>query len=263
MSVELALDVAFRAALVALTLGFLEQLAVFERAFGFRGPFSPAMAAVFGRAGARSEGFSSALRYVVAGGAMAGIAGAVAGPSSTVGPLAALVALCCLALTKLRRVTASDGAEQMAVLTLFAACVTLVPGPNAVTATLAVWFIAAQAVLSYATAGIAKALSETWRAGEAVLLVMGSESHGHPGLARVLAANPGLGRALTRSVVLFECAFPLILIAPPQLALLLLLAGVTFHVGCAITMGLNAFLFAFPGTYLCVAYVAQTVSPFW
>lgn len=259
----MALTVAFRAALVALTIGFLEQFAVYERAFGPRGPFSPAIAGIFGRAGAGNHRFGQILRYVVGGGAAAGIVGFIAGPYSPVGCLAAIALLLCLALTKLRRVTASDGAEQMAVLTLFAVCVALAPGPNEVTATLAVWFIAGQAILSYTTAGIAKAVSETWRAGEAIPLIMSSESHGHPGFARLLADHPALGRALSRSVVLFECAFPLVLIVPPQLALMLLFAGVAFHLGCAIAMGLNAFLFAFPGTYLCVAYVAQSVSPFW
>jgi hypothetical protein len=36
-----------------------------------------------------------------------------------------------------------------------------------------------------------------------------------------------------------------------------------FHLACAATMGLNAFLMAFPGSYLCVAYAAQKISPFW
>jgi hypothetical protein len=260
---DLALDVAFRAALIALTLGFLEQFVIFERAFGSQGPFSPAIAGIFGRTSAHNRYLGNSLRSVVGAGAMAGIVGIAAGPFSAAGRVAALTLLLCLALTKVRRVTASDGAEQMAVLTIFAICVALIPGPNANTATIAVWFIAGQAMLSYTTAGIAKALSETWRSGEAVPLVMSSESHGHPALARLLANHPDLGKALTRSVVLFECCFPLILVAPPQLALLLLLAGVAFHLGCAITMGLNAFLFAFPGTYLCVAYVAQSVSPFW
>ena len=39
-------------------------------------------------------------------------------------------------------------------------------------------------------------------------------------------------------------------------------ANAFFHLGCAVIMGLNTFLFAFPGTYLCIAYVVERTSPF-
>jgi len=129
--------------------------------------------------------------------------------------------------------------------------------------TLAVWFVAGQSVLSYVTAGIAKVASPIWTNGEALRLIMGSESHGQLWVSSLLEAHPRLGKLLTQSVVFFECAFPLILFAPRELGFAMLTVGIMFHLACAATMGLNAFLMAFPGSYLCVAYAAQKISPFW
>jgi hypothetical protein len=63
-------------------------------------------------------------------------------------------------------------------------------------------------------------------------------------------------------VVIFECAFPIVLVAPQPVTWLLLLIGLSFHLGCAITMGLNSFLLVFPATYPCVVVIATSTSPF-
>jgi hypothetical protein len=249
--------------MVALTVGFLEQLVVFERAFGGRGPFSAAMAGVFRRFGARNPFFSRMLRLILVTGAAAGFLGALSGPYPPVGRVSGVCVLACVAAVRLRRVTASDGAEQMAILTLLATCIAVLPGVNHTAITFAVWFIAGQAILSYVTAGVTKAVSTTWRNGDAIPLIMSSESHGQPWVADIFRAYPGLGRLLTRFVILFECAFPLILVGPAEIGVGLLAIGFAFHLGCAVAMGLNAFLLAFPGSYVCVAYVAYTTSPYW
>jgi hypothetical protein len=260
-SADAALAIAFRASLAALTIGFIEQLAVFDRAFGRSGPFSAAMADIFRRRWARHEWFSRILRFVLLVGAAAGATGAISGPYVLSGRLSGLVVLACVAATRLRRVTASDGAEQMALLTLVAACLAVVPAPNPASITVAVWFIAGQAILSYTTAGVTKALSPAWRTGAAIPLIMSSESHGQPWMSAIFEAVPSVGTFMTRSVIVFECVFPVILIAPPEVVLPLLATGFAFHLGCAVTMGLNAFLLAFPGSYACVAYVASVTSP--
>src|SRR5262245_57802935 len=111
-----------------------------------------------------------------------------------------------------------DGAEQMATLTLFACSVAVLPGLNHTATTFAVWFIAGQSILSYVTAGIAKVISPTWTRGSAISLIMSSEAYGQPWVSAVLKAHPRLARLLTWSVVLFECSFPLILVAPESVA---------------------------------------------
>ena len=196
-------------------------------------------------------------------GILFGLAAAVAGPYPVVGRLSGAAVLICLVLSRWRRVMASDGAEQMAVLTLVAACLAVLPGVNENATRVAVWFIAGQAILSYVTAGVAKAVSPTWIRGDAIPLIMSSESHGQPWMASLFRSYPAMGTLVTRFVVVFECAFPLILIGLSELAMGLLAIGFSFHLGCAVTMGLNAFLLAFPGAYVCIAYVAQTTSPFW
>jgi len=157
----------------------------------------------------------------------------------------------------------TDGAEQMATLVLFAIFIAVLPSLSKTAITLAVWFIGSQSILSYATAGIAKAISPTWRAGVGISLIMGSEAHGQPFISVVLARFPVFAKLLCWLVVLFECTFPLVLLAPEAITISMLLIGFVFHLGCAISMGLNAFLFAFPGTYVCVAYIAQQMSPNW
>ncbi len=221
------------------------------------------MARVFGRFGSKSLIFGKSLRLILATGAVAGLLGALTGPYPVLGRLAGVCVLGCVAAIRLRRVTASDGAEQMAILTLLASSIAVVPGLNHATITFAVWFIAGQTILSYLTAGISKAISPVWRSGDAIPLIMSSESHGQPWAAAVLDARPRLGRFLTRSVIVYECAFPLILVSRGEIAAALLMIGFSFHMGCAVTMGLNAFLLAFPGSYACVIYVSQVTSPYW
>lgn len=263
VSPELALDVACRASCAALGIGLIEYLTVFDRIFGVRGPFSGAVTTVLGAPRFPRLLLGGDMRHIVVVGAIACLLGTILGPYGPVGRVAVPVALVCVALIKLRRVMAGDGAEQLAVLTLFATCVAVLPRADHTATTLAVWFVGGQTILSYATAGIAKVISPTWRGGGALPLIMGSEAHGQPWAATLLNAHPALGRLLTRSVILFECVFPLIMVAPKGVAIGLLVVGVVFHVGCAVSMGLNTFLLAFPGSYICVVYIAQRTSPLW
>jgi hypothetical protein len=263
ISAEIALSVAFRSSCLALAVGFMEQVSVFARTYGPTGPFSSRVARVFGLTASLDPVLERSLRHVIAAGAAGGIAASIVGPFHVFGAVSLAVVVVCTALTRLRRVVASDGAEQLAILTLFATCVALFPGNQSGVMELAVWFIGGQTILSYVTSGVAKASSPIWRRGEAVSLIMGSESHGEPWMAALLDAHPALARLATRSVVVFECLFPVVLYAPPEVVLVVLALGFVFHLACAISMGLNTFLLAFPGSYFCVAYVAQKTSPFW
>jgi hypothetical protein len=72
---------------------------------------------------------------------------------------------------------------------------------------------------------------------------------GRPALARLVQRHPSLLFALVWSVIGFELAFSLSVVAPAPVTILLLLTGVVFHVGIAVVMGLNDFLWVFVAMY--------------
>ena len=203
------------------------------------------------------------LRAALILGALASLLGIFSDPFLPLGRFSLAATLIFAIINRLYRVMGGDGAEQMALLTLFATCLAVLPGVDHRATTLAVWFIGGQLILSYFTAGIVKVISPTWRSGSALGLIMGSEAYGQRWAARLLETYPGLSRWLTKSVVIVECIFPLILFAPPTVAIAMLAAGFLFHAVCAVTMGLNTFVIAFPATYLCVVFLAQQVSLYW
>jgi hypothetical protein len=149
----------------------------------------------------------------------------------------------------------------MTMLIMVAALLASVPFAGSGAVEVAVWFIAGQAVLSYSAAGLAKAFSSAWRSGAAVPTILGSEAHGHQYASRLLTRHPTLGTTVTRFVVAFECTFWLALVSPWPVAATILALALAFHVGNAVFMGLNTFVWAFPATYLSVWYVAQQLSP--
>ncbi len=115
-------------------------------------------------------------------------------------------------------------------------------------------FIAAQACLSYFTAGIAKLLGPVWRSGDAVSRVFATRSYGLPQVNGFLQRRPWMGKILTWNVLAAEIAFPLVLVLPPSWAAVFLAWGVLFHVMNAFIMGLNVFFWAFVATYPAIIF---------
>jgi hypothetical protein len=123
-------------------------------------------------------------------------------------------------------------------------------GPLAARAGL--WFIAAQACLSYVVGGVSKLTAPKWRSGQAIVEVLSTYTYGSERFHALVRARPWLSRALCWSVMLWETTFPLVLIVPRSLALPLLGAGVLFHLSTAALMGINLFVFAFASTYVAI-----------
>jgi len=121
-------------------------------------------------------------------------------------------------------------------------------------------FIAAQAALSYLTAGVAKARSAVWRSGRAIPLIVDTDTYGWPWVAGMLAGRPALARSACWTVIVFECLFAGALVAPEPVRLAALAVGLAFHLGCALVMGLNTFVWAFAATYPCVLAVPPLLS---
>ena len=263
VSPELAVDVAARMSCAVICVSSFEQLWLFERIYGRHGLFASSITRIVGSPAIVNLGGNFATKSALVLAAALSLIGAVTGPFSSLGAVAIGGTFILAVLNRLTRTMGGDGAEQMALLSLFAICIAVVPGANETTSVLAAYFIGAQLILCYFTAGVVKAVSPLWRSGNAFGLVMGSEAYGQPWAARFVESFPRLSRGINWAVVLVECLFPLILVAPAPVALSLLAAGFTFHAVSAIAMGLNTFLIAFPATYLCVLVVVQKTSPFW
>ena len=104
-------------------------------------------------------------------------------------------------------------------------------------------YIAAQLVLSYVLAGVAKLREPRWRDGSALVALVALPTYNvPPGLIAVLA-RPALARIAGFGLLAFELGFPIALVDPTACRLLLALA-VLFHLGNAVVFGLNRFLWA-------------------
>jgi len=258
---ELALSIAVRMAAVAFALSATEQLWVRGRAFGPFGPFSEAMARIFGRGVERNAITRRAFPFALPTCLVASLLVVVLGPSSTIGWAAMVIALVANWFVQQRRVMASDGAEQMSTLILVATALAMAPVVDRPPIMVAVWFIGGQGILAYTASGLTKAFSPAWRSGTAIATILGSEAHGHQYSSHLLNTYPTIGIATTRFVMVFECCFGLLLLGPSELAAAALIIGLLFHASCAVLMGLNTFIWAFPATYACVWIVSAYFSP--
>jgi hypothetical protein len=117
------------------------------------------------------------------------------------------------------------------------------------------WFLALQACLAYFTAGVAKWMGSHWRDGSGLTGVFTTDAFGNQTLGGFLRRSPSSARLLSWSVIILECTFPLVLIAPEPLLWALLAGGVTFHIVTAFVMGLNTFVFAYFALYPAILFV--------
>jgi hypothetical protein len=177
---------------------------------------------------------------------------AISGVFSLWGRAALVLLLGSFMLLRWRRRLAGDGAEQMAALILIAAFLAVNPSESRLRLAAAVLFVAAQSVLSYTTAGVAKLMSSVWRSGRALPQILSTLGHGDPFAARILGSSRPLAVAACWAVILFETAFGPLALGTQWTLLAALGIGLLFHIGCAVFMGLNAFLWSFPATYPCV-----------
>lgn len=178
-------------------------------------------------------------------------------------PIALRGAVPVLAFTLLalhfRNGVGDDGSDQMnSVLGAGMLCFALAPGSRI--AEMGLWFVALQACLAYAASGISKAVSPVWRSGDAVFRVMNTASYGSRTVAALLRGRPRLHRALAWSVIAMETAFPLVLVLPAPYAWAFLAWGASFHLFCAVVMGLNSFLWAFLATYPALLYCNRVLA---
>jgi hypothetical protein len=154
-----------------------------------------------------------------------------------------------------------DGSDQMMLMVLWGLFAYRLH-PTERMLTIAFAFIAGQLVLSYCTAGFAKATSKVWRGGDAVPKVLSTASYGTHWLADLLLRHRTLAVLSCWFVILYECGGPAVLWLHPAVCLAFIGVGAIFHLSIAMFMGLNIFFWSFIATYPAVYYCATRWSLF-
>jgi hypothetical protein len=180
----------------------------------------------------------------------------LAAPSgSTAAALGLLLATGATVLLMLRTSYGNDGADQMLMLVLVAATIARLAGSTEATR-YALWFIALQCILSYATSGVAKLCGRPWRDGTGLTGILGTDTYGVRRLAALLERHRSVAIALSWAIILTESLFVAVLFVPDRWVLPMLIGALAFHLATAAVMGLNAFVLAFGATYPAIAFAA-------
>jgi len=180
----------------------------------------------------------------------------VCGPEALVTSLVLPAAILLgLLLLTIRNGYGLDGADQMTLLVFGGAAVAGV-AQTAASTRMFLLFVAFQGCLAYGTAGVAKLLSTEWRDGSALLGITATRIYGNARVHRAVRRHPSLTRIASRSMIAWECLFPLVLVIPPVAVFVILASGALFHLFNGFVMGLNTFTWAFIATYPAILFVA-------
>jgi hypothetical protein len=156
-------------------------------------------------------------------------------------------------LLRLRSPIGMHASGGMVMVTFTAAALGLAVG-TAQAVGFALAFIGGQACFAYLVAGSRKLQEPLWRDGRAVPLISSNLMWGARRQAVALRAHPRLGSTLGWATMLGECSVPLALVAPLPVALAILGCAMLFHLGVAVQMGLNSFVWAFGSTYPAIIF---------
>jgi predicted DCC family thiol-disulfide oxidoreductase YuxK len=118
----------------------------------------------------------------------------------------------------------------------------------AIAHTVGVVLVLSQLALLYASTGLYKAAGELWQNGTALYYILRVDEFSSPALAAALYQSPYLVVGGTYGTVLFEVMFPAALFNPWTRGALVA-AGVVFHVGIAVLMGLVTFAWSMLSFY--------------
>lgn len=165
-----------------------------------------------------------------------------------------VVFACSLAISIRFRGAYNGGSDAMLLVVMLAlGLARSAPGSRLATAGLA--YAAAQLMLSYFVAGIAKLRDPAWRAGRAMALLMALPTYRVPAWLGAVIARPPISALASWSVLGFECGFPLAF-SRPSVCTALVISGAVFHLGNAIVFGLDRFLWTWLAAYPALLYWA-------
>lgn len=119
---------------------------------------------------------------------------------------------------------------------------------------LGIFFIAAQVILSYFTAGISKIISKVWRNGKGLKGILSTNSYSTSFLSQQVTEYPKLTLYLSWYVILWELFFPFSLLFNEYVFFTLLFIAFMFHMSCALIMGLNNFFMVFAAAQICIVF---------
>lgn len=120
-------------------------------------------------------------------------------------------------------------------------------------------FIASQSVLSYFSAGMAKARRPLWRSGRAVRSFVGIERYGAPTWTSTLLAVPGVATVASLCLIAWQLTFPLSVLMPTWCVLACLI-GLVFHLINFFVFGLQRFVWAWAITYPAVWFISTLIA---
>jgi pimeloyl-ACP methyl ester carboxylesterase len=150
----------------------------------------------------------------------------------------------------------TDGADQVSILTQSAmGFANITRNPSVKDAML--WYVSIESAMSYAVAGWTKLLGAEWRSGTALTGILRTHTYGHEGFWRWLTQHPRLGVALSHSVLVFECLFPLIYVGNGVVVRTFIAVAASFHFGNGFVMGLGRFVGSFISMHPAVVYTAM------
>lgn len=167
--------------------------------------------------------------------------------SELTGPLLTVAAALSM-LVGIRLPFGRDGSDQMRTVTLLVLAIPFLVGDPS-THRIAMWFLALNLMVSYLVAAIAKLAGAEWRSGTAIHLVLRTSGYGSPRLSRRLPTGRRWHRVVAWSVIGLELALAVSVVLPTPVLAGALLLGLAFHLGAAVLMGLNTFVWAYAGAY--------------
>jgi len=173
-------------------------------------------------------------------------------------PITLLFLLNCLLY--LRTFPATTAVDQLNTIVLF--CLMLCsyfPSEGFISLTLC--FIALQAIICYFCNGLMKILEPGWRNGVWLKDLLQTESYSHPLIRRIVVKAPAtLISKAGWIVILWELGFILTPFLPRAVLMGYLIFGVLFHLGVALIMGLNTFVWTFLSTYPALLFLQSLVD---
>jgi len=119
---------------------------------------------------------------------------------------------------------------------------------------LGLFFIAGNAILAYFFTGYKKIIAPLWRNGEALFMVMNTETFGNKYIAQFLMRNKSICLILSWSIILIQLTFPFAVVNE-YLLVSYLVVGFLFHLSVMLIMKLHSFFFSFLSTYPSLVYI--------
>ena len=152
-----------------------------------------------------------------------------------------------------------DGSHQMNLILFVGLFFSSLVTDGSIAKEISIWFIAAQAGLAYFVSGTSKLKSSIWRSGSALTGILSTQIYGHRISYEFLSQHSAVSMILSWMTILFECAFPAVFVVDLKYGILILAAGVLFHLSTAIIMGLNNFFWSFIATYPAILYCSLQI----